>query len=192
VVWSALGDALSVRNNDGFDDLDEVIEQARKFPNITGAILDDLFRPEQKDARITPQRMNEMAKRLHQKNLLLWIVYYAALLEIDYSRWLTIPDVITFWSWNSRELENAETNLNRIIDMTPGKKHYAGCYLYNYGDCFPISDAEMDFQLELYKRFWLAGKIDGVIVCSNNIVGTGLKSPEILRNWLKLNGNITR
>lgn len=192
VVWSALGDASSTRNDAGADDLEEVIDQSRKYHNITGAILDDLFRPAQQDARVTPERMQTMADRLHRANLKLWIVYYASLLSVDYSRWLNIPDVITFWSWTSEDLENAEQNLNKIIAMTPGKQHYAGCYLYNYGDFRPLTDEEMYFQLELYKRLWLEREIDGIIVCSNTLVGTGLKAPEILRSWLKTNGEQTR
>ena len=71
-------------------------------------------------------------------------------------------------------------------------KHYAGCYLYNYGDCCPITDEEMKFQLDLYLRLWLEKKIDGIIVCSNNIVDTGLNSVEIFRAWQQENGSRTR
>ena len=72
----------------------------------------------------------------------------------------------------------------RIIAMTPGKKHFAGCYLYNYGDCCELTDEEMYNQLELYYRFYQENKIDGVVVCSNNIADTGVKSVEIFRKFM--------
>ena len=194
VVWSALGDAASRRNNGGKDDLDEVIRQAEKFPNVTGCILDDLFVKDERSARVSPERMKEMADRLHHavRPLNLWIVYYAGLLDIDYHAWLDAADVISFWSWDSRDLAQAEKNLLRIIDMTPGKQHYAGCYLYNYGDCREITDAEMDFQLDLYLRFWKEKKIDGIIVCSNTIADTGVHAVDIFRQWNTEHGNELR
>ena len=42
VVWSAIGDSGSKRN-DRQTDLGEVLRQASLFPNITGAVLDDFF-----------------------------------------------------------------------------------------------------------------------------------------------------
>ena len=194
VVWSALGDSTSLRNNSGQDDLDEVIRQAEKFPNITGCVLDDLFVQSERNARVSPERMRAMADRLHHaaRPLSLWVVYYASLLGIDYSAWLEAADVITFWSWNSRELAQAENNLLRIIGMTPGKQHYAGCYLYNYGDCREITDSEMEFQLDLYLKFWKQKKIDGIIVCANTIADTGVHAVDLFRQWNADHGNDLR
>ena len=88
----------------------------------------------------------------------------------------------------SNELAEAEKNLNRIIAMTPGKEHYAGCYLFNYGDSRPMTLDEMKFQMDLYYKFLKEKKIQGVIVCSNNIADTGLEAPEYLRQWLAEHG----
>lgn len=195
VVWSVLGDKSSARNDSGADDLDEVLRQAEKFPNVTGGMLDDFFRPETKDARITLPRLKEIAAKLHSapRPLELWLVYYAALFEAaDYSAYLDLVDVISFWSWDSRELAMAEQNLERIIAMTPGKKHFAGCYLYNFGDCCELTEKEMLFQLELYRKLWHERKLDGIIVCSNTIADTGVKAVEIYRSWLAQHGQETR
>ena len=194
VVWSALGDKGSVRNDNGADDLDEVLRQAEKFPNVTGAILDDLFRAETKDARVTVERMKEMRRKRHAaaRPLELWVVYYSSLFGIDYSAWLDSADVISFWSWTSEDLFQAEKNLDAFIGMTPEKKHYAGCYLYNFGDLRPMTREEMEFQLALYLRFWKEKKIDGMIVCSNTVADVGLEAVEIFRKWAVLHGGETR
>ena len=191
VIWSVLGDASSKRNDESGDDLAEVLRQAEKYPNIVGGVLDDLFRPAKKDARLTPEVLHKIAEKLHNapRRLSLWLVYYAALFDIDYTPWLEAVDGITFWSWNSEQLAQAEKNLNRIIEMTPGKEHYAGCYLYNYGDICPLTSDEMQFQLDLYYRFLREGRIKGVIVCSNTIADTGLEAPEMFRRWMLEHGN---
>ena len=61
-------------------------------------------------------------------------------------------------------------------------------YLFNYGDSCPMTLDEMKFQMELYYKFLKEKKIQGVIVCSNNIVDTGLEAPEYLRQWLAEHG----
>ena len=65
VVWSVMGDGSSKRNDDGMDDAEEVLRQASRFPNVSGGILDDFFRPETGDARMTPVRLREIADRFH-------------------------------------------------------------------------------------------------------------------------------
>jgi hypothetical protein len=191
LVWSVLGDVSSKRNDDAGDDLAEVLRQAELFPNVTGAVLDDFFRPGTRDARLTVHELRTMASQLRNapRPLTLWLVYYAALFEIDYSDYLEAVDGITFWSWTSEELARAEENINRLIAMTPGKEHYAGCYLYNYGESLPMTVEEMAFQTELYYTFLREKKIDGIIVCSNNIVDTGLEAVEYLRQWLQNHGD---
>ena len=138
--------------------------------------------------------MQEMVDKLHSlpRSQELWIVFYAALLDIDYSKYLAIPDAVSFWSWTSEDLKNAEKNLEKIIALSPGKKHYAGCYLYNYGDCRELTDDEMNFQLDLYLKLWREKKIDGIIVCSNNIVDVGINAPEIFRKWVIEHGSECR
>jgi hypothetical protein len=194
VVWSVMGDTSSSRNNDGADDLEEVLRQAEKYPNVTGGVLDDFFRGETGDARMTLERLKFVADQLHSapRPLELWLVYYAALFEHDYSKYLELVDNVTFWSWDSAQLAKAAENLDRIIAMTPGKRHYAGCYLYNYGDCCEMTDEEMQFQLDLYYKLWREKKIDGIIVCSNTVADTGIKAVEIYRNWLDQYGDSVR
>ena len=176
------------------DDLEDVLLQAEKYPNVIGGILDDFFRPATGDARMPLERLAEIAGRLHgaRRPLELWLVYYDALLAIDYSKYLKLVDTVSFWSWDSKALAEAESNLAKIIDLTPEKKHYAGCYLYNYGDCREMSDQEMKFQLDLYLRLWRAKKIDGIIACASTIADTGVHAVEIFRQWNETHGDECR
>ncbi len=190
VVWSIVGDGSSTRNDNGGNDLEEVLRQAAKFPYVTGGILDDFFRPQTKDARMSVEELAAVAARLHAapRPLSLWVVYYAMLFDVDYSPWLELVDVITFWSWTSQQLAAAETNLNRIVEMTPGKKHYAGCYLFNYGENKETTAEEMQTQLDLYLKLLRGGTIDGVVVCSNTVADSGVAAVEVFRSWMREHG----
>lgn len=187
LVWSIIGDSSSHRNDDGGSDLDEVLRMAAKYPNVIGGVMDDFFRPRTHDARMTPTELRQTAERLHAapRPLSLWLVYYAALFEQDYAAWLDSADVITFWNWNSRELANAAANLDRIIALTPGKRHFAGCYLYNFGDCRPLTAAEMNGQLAVYYDYLRSGRIEGVIVCANTVADVPLEAVDCFRAWFR-------
>ena len=193
VVWSVMGDCSSKRNDDG-DDSGEVLRQAALFSNVTGGVMDDFFRPLKKDARLSLEQVKAIAEKFHNapRPLELWLVYYAALLEIDYQEYLDAVDVITFWSWDSKELAAAEKNLAEIISRTPGKKHYAGCYLYNYGDDRELTGEEMAKQLDLYLKLWKVGQIEGIIVCSNTVADLGFEAVDVYLDFMKKYGDTIR
>ena len=193
VVWSITGDASSNRNDD-FDDCDEVLRQAELFPNVTGGVLDDFFRPGSGSARFSVEKMSAIADKLHKalRPLELWLVYYAKLLDIDYQNYIDAADVVTFWSWDSRQLAASEDNIEEVISRTSGKKHYAGCYLYNYGDDRELTRNELETQLKLYLKLWQERKIDGVIVCSNTVDDLGFAAVDVYFDFMKRYGNTTR
>jgi len=168
-----------------------VLRQAQKYPNVTGGVLDDFFREASKDARMSVERLKEIRDRLHNapRPLKLWMVYYAALLKIDYSAYLDLADVVSFWFWNSAQLANAKESLARFVHVAPRKERFAGCYIYNYGDVRPITLEEMEFQLTLYRTLIRNGDLHGVIVCSNTVVDIGLEAPEYLKRFLEKYGD---
>lgn len=191
VVWSLVGDASSLRNNSGGDDLEEVLRQAERFPNVVGGIVDDFFRLEQGDARMSPEAFAEVARRLHEapRPLELWLVYYSNLFEVDYSAWLKSVDVITFWTWKAEQLPQAEANIRRMAELAPGKRILAGCYLYDYGTCRPMPADKMQFQLDMVCRLLKEGLLQGMVVCSNTLADCGLDAAEIFRKWLEEHGD---
>lgn len=69
VAWSAIGDTGSTRNDFERSDLEEILRQAEKYPNIAGAILDDFFtNPGNnggKSARFSLQDVEKMCDELH-------------------------------------------------------------------------------------------------------------------------------
>ena len=67
---------------------------------------------------------------------------------------------------------------------TPGKRRLAGCYMWNYGEGKPLSNKEMQDQLDCYYRHIKNGDIEGIVLCSNCIADIGLEGVDITRRWL--------
>jgi hypothetical protein len=186
LVWSVIGDGSSTRNNDGATDLEEVIRQASLFTNVCGGILDDFF-VDNGSPRLSLDQLRETRRRLNEsppRPLDLWVVYYARQLAQDYRSYLDACDVITLWTWRGADLSNIDASLTRLCRITPRKRRLAGCYLWNYGECRPMTVAQMEFQCGKYLQWIARGDLDGIIFCSNTLGDIGLESAEWLRTWI--------
>ncbi len=190
VVWSIIGDNGSNRNDTGGSDLEAVIALSKKFNNLVGGIMDDFFSPKRM-AVYTPEVIGQYTKALHEAGLKLWTVYYEHQLEMDLSAWLEQCDVISFWTWRAEDLSKLEENLAKLEgQLTKGQKIYAGCYMYDYGDCKEMPADTMRYQLEVYKKWLQEGRIEGIVICSNCIADIGLEAVDVTRKWIAENCEI--
>ncbi len=193
VVWSAVGAGGVTRNSDDRSDLDEVLRQADRFPNVTGAILDDFFASVEgfgrggKLARHSIASITTMRDRLHafpRRRLDLWMVWYTYQLGFPVAEYIALCDVITLWTWKGSDLAALDDHLRRFAELTPGKRRLAGCYLWNYGEQKPLTLDQMKHQLDRYLHWMRQGVLEGIIFCSNCIADIGLETVEHTRRWI--------
>jgi hypothetical protein len=191
VVWSIVGDGSSTRNDGGATDLEEVIGQAALYPNVCGGIFDDFF-VDGASPRVSLDQLKETRRRLHdsrRRKLDLWVVYYARQLDHDYCAYLDECDVVTLWTWKGADLPRIDANLDRLCEMTPGKRRLGGCYLWNYGEQKPMEAAQVETLCSRYREWIRRGDLDGVIFCSNTLADIGLESADWLRTWAREAGD---
>ncbi|MBT7161912.1 MAG: hypothetical protein HN904_03990 [Victivallales bacterium] len=186
VVWSAVGSGGSKSNDDGWGDLDEVLRQARSHPNVIGAVLDD-FLSERRRAIFPPERVREMRQRLRTeagRPLDLWVVLYEHELDQPVQPFLDECDGITFWVWRSENLAKLEQYHSQVREMTPGKRHLMGVYLFDYGNDCPMPLDRLQRQCELGLKWLHEGTLDGMIFCSNCCADLGFDTVTWLRQWI--------
>ncbi len=187
VAWSIIGDNGSLRNDNGGDDVDPVLDLAKKYPNLVAGVMDDFFSEKRKSV-YTPDVLKGFADRLHGANLDLWCVIYEFQIKEENIPWLHTCDVVTQWNWVGSNMVNLEADFEKLRGMLrPGQKLFHGCYLWSYGDSRAYTDEEMINQLNLYKKWVEEDKIDGIILCSNCVADIGLKSVDIFLDWMKEN-----
>ena len=192
VVWSVIGAGGVARNEDNCGDLDEVLRIAALHPNVIGAVMDDFFHNPRRLVIFTPEKLRGIRERLHkelERKLEFWTVYYDREMHLDVAPLLAEFDVITFWTWYGENLDSLGENLSRIQSAHPGKRLMAGCYMWDYGNARPLGKERMLHQLEVCREWMLAGKLDGVILCSNCIADIGLEEVELARQWLADHGD---
>jgi hypothetical protein len=198
VVWSAIGaggaNQYSVNDH---SDIDEVLRMAGLYKNVSGAVLDDFFYGKEISGRNigrhSIESIRSMRDKLHnfsKRRLDLWMVWYDYQLDFaGVDEYLSLVDVITFWTWEGKNLSNMDENIRKCLEKTPGKRHLAGCYLWNYGERKPLTTDQMKYQLDHYYNWLRKGYIDGIIFCSNATVpDVGLDTAEYTRKWISDKG----
>ena len=187
VVWSIVGDSSSKRNDESTD-LDEVIGLAEKFPNITGAIMDDFFNSvtDEDIGRYGTEELRGFQEKLHaaKRALDLWVVLYTHQLDIAFEKHVDLCDVITFWTWKSPDLADLERNFATLKERAPDKRIILGCYLWDYGMKAPMPLDRMKMQNELALKWLKAGDIEGIIMLSNCVCDIGLDAVEWTKDWI--------
>jgi hypothetical protein len=198
LVWSAVGSGGIARNSNDLSDIDEVIRQAAMFPNITGAVLDDFFASVEgfdtggAIARHSVKSIAAIKDKLHnfsQRKLDLWLVWYTYQLEYEVAEYIDLCDVITLWFWRESELNQLDELITDFIAKTPGKRRLAGCYMWDYGGKKPLTNEQMQHQLDAYYSWIKKGELEGVVLCSNAIADIGLEAVDLTKKWLEQHGD---
>ena len=94
-------------------------------------------------------------------------------------------DVVTFWTWEARNLTKLESNFEKMERLTPGKQRVLGCYMWNYGEREPMATTTMARQCEKGLEWLRQGRINGMIFLASCICDLELKSVEWTRRWIR-------
>lgn len=186
VAWSILGSGGSDRNNNGGNDIEDVLKIAETHENIIAGVADDFMRPERM-AVYTPEIIASYKERLHngaKRKLDFWTVIYTHEIEENAKPYLDVFDVISMWTWCAKDIVNLDENYKKLKKYTKEKPIMAGCYMWDYGEHKPMPMDLMKKQLDVYYNWYEQGKIAGVILCSNCIADIGLTTVDYTKEWL--------
>jgi len=191
VVWSIVGDSSSTRN-DQTPDLEDVIALAADFPNVTGAMMDDFFhKPNQQGAvaRYSAHQVAGFRQRLRAapRPLDLWVVLYAHDLGLPICDHLGQADIVSFWTWKSKDLGDLPDNFARADPPAGGSplaRKVLGCYMWDYGASQPMPAERMAYQSQTGLQWLKEGRIEGMIFLASCICDLGLEAVEWARRWI--------
>jgi hypothetical protein len=186
VVWSVVGAGGVVSRYD----LESIRELAEKYPNIVGVQMDDFFRDTLDGGLVgslTPQELDYVQRRLalEGRKLSLWVTLYQQGLQHDLSAYLSKVDVVTFWTWQAKDLVGLEENFAQAERAAPKARKVLGCYMWDYGDHKPMPVPLMQKQYQLGLEWLRHGRIDGIIFLASCICDLNLDAVEWTRNWIR-------
>ena len=183
VVWSIVGDAGSTRN-DSESDLEAVLDLAKRYPNLVGGMMDDIFHGGK--PRWFVEAIGEFRRRLHAaaRPLDLWVVLYHKELDLPVHEYLDACDVVSLWSMKDEELARLVPTFWRFVELTPEKRRVMGVYMWNYGARKPMAIDVIRRQCELSLGWLKQGRLHGIIFLASCICDLELEAVEWVRNWI--------
>jgi hypothetical protein len=197
VIWSIVGSGGQVEGNE----LPWVLELAEGFPNIEGVFMDDFLVRDKNDPNMrrgaySPAELADLKRQLVAKDrrLEMWVTLYTHSLDpthpsyhktdIPLADYLKEFDVISFWTWDSKDLRDLEQNLGRLEMVLPRARIALGCYLWDFPNQQPVPLSLMKHQIELGLKWLLEGRISEMVFLSNNVMDLGLEVVEWTREWI--------
>lgn len=185
IKWSVLGDASTPLPEERLGYTDAVIDAARIYDNITGGVVDDFFSPKRME-RFTPEVLMEIKQALNARGLDFWCVLYDLNLHMDLEKYIKCFDGISFWIWESKNIVNVESYLEKVFALAGDKPVMGGIYLWDFSgnaEC-GMESGLFEKQLKHYFELLLVRKLEGVIICSGTIGDADLETNRILKKYI--------
>ncbi len=192
VLWGCSGSSgFRAGNEEKF-----VLELADKYPNLVGVYLDDISlavrHSEDKESAMTAcvQMLTNIKSTLSaaKRPLYMHVAWYWH--EEPYPGLMDVVDSFSFWTWNSDDLPKLPERFERIEGTFRDKKVLIGIYMYDFYNRRPVSDEMMELQCNYALSLLKQGRIDGIYIEANSVMGVGLPSEKWLRRWLEEVKNI--
>ena len=196
LVWTIIPSGGVRRNEDAFFDMEEIIRQIRKYPNVKGIFCDDfqyyrrtLYSPEKLGV------LKETVLNAAPRPVDMWLVVYAADIFterivphhiLDYTH---LADTLSFWTWHPFHLKVLRENLEFLRSKVPGKKINLGIYLWDFSAGAPLTGEAMTYQLDMARELLLSGMVSGLTICASCIMGLGIEAENIFARWLEKHGD---
>ena len=158
-----------------------------QFPNVTGAMCDDLSTGFRKV--LLPEKFERCFKALKKHNpaLKMYSVVYAHELDTkDFSHVLPYLDVVNLWFWNKDEILEYDEKVQLCQEKFPGKPIIQGIFLHEYGRSDVGTPPELLlYQLEKSREYLTKGVLEGVILLGDREIKKWPKSAQAVRDYLK-------
>lgn len=169
------------------ENAEQLSKLSLRFPNIVGAMCDDVTTNYQKV--VLPEAFELRAKALkkYNKALKMYGVVYVHELDVkDFSYILPYMDVINLWFWHKDEILEYDEKIELCRKKFPGKPIIQGIFLHEYGRSDAGNLPELlVYQLKKSREYLTKGVLEGVILLGDREIKKWPKSAEAVRNYLK-------
>ncbi|NUQ66313.1 MAG: hypothetical protein HUU20_27950 [Pirellulales bacterium] len=160
-----------------------------EYPNVTGAIDDDLY-GKIKTEHITPDQYSTVRRSLQLANpkLKLWgVVYSHELKQEHWAGFTELLDVITLWVWASKDLVNLQQYVEQCREIFPGKPINVGCYLRDYTLRAGVPMDLLKLQWEFVRKAVADGAIQGYSILAGCLIEMHPEQATWVRDFIRAN-----
>jgi len=165
----------------------QVIELAKRTPNLVGVYMDDFFHDHGSSAALTLDELRTSRQQLAAlgRNPEIWVTLYTRQLDLPIADYLRLIDVVTLWTSRPEDLVNLESNLKRLKQLAPNSKAALGCYFVDYRTKSSVPVAAMKRQCEAGLKWLREGRIEAMVFLGNTVEDLGFEAVEWTREWIR-------
>ncbi len=166
-----------------------IAQMAEKFPNLTGAVHDDMLGLVQRD-KIAPEQYAGIYEALKSSNpqLKLWSVVYSH--ELDSDLWAGLEpfmDVISLWVWEAQNLPHLDEYIDHCREIFPDKPLHIGCYIRDYPTGAAVPMDLLKGQWECLLRHVEDGTVDGYSILGAVLIDVHQEQVNWVRDFIAAN-----
>ena len=182
IYSKAYGDPQTVRR-----EAEKVAELSLRYPNVTGAFDDDVMGL-MKRHNMTAGQFGDVhrAMRMINPKLKLWtVVYTHELGEADFWRSLSpFIDVVNLWIWESKNLKDLPSQVNRCRELFPEKPIVMGIYLRDYQTATPVPIKHLKSQIQMVADGVDRGELAGYSILGTILIQGQREQADLLRDFI--------
>jgi len=183
--------------------VEQIIEEAKEFPNITTAVFDDFI--QQNDMRlkdgeppIAIEDLKKVRERLHNNDvraLDMWMVLYTKEFGLDeekdreFKNYCDLFDGIIMWTWEEKDVCLIPEKYEHFKKLTPDIRRMFGCYLWNFGEQKQATPEAVIWQLDFYREKIMAGEAEGVVFHTNTMADLDYPAYDAAVKWMEEHGD---
>ena len=177
--------------------VNEYLERAKDFPNITCAVFDD-YKSCDKHKNVTLEHFQSIHDRFHNNEIRrmdTWMVLYTWEFgnseeeDKDFMQYIKPFDGVMMWTKKDHEILEIPKKFEIFKKMTPNNKRMFGCYLWNFGESREADPDLVKWQLDFYREKMLSGEVEGICLHTNTMADLDLKAYDVAVAWMKEHGD---
>jgi len=182
--------------------IDQIIEDAKEFPNISCIVVDDFKSPlkdgEPRYKHFPLSMLEEMNKKLHNndvRRLDSWMVLYTCQFGInededrEFQPYMDEYDGVIMWTWKESDVPLIPEKFELFKKYTPTTRRMVGCYLYNFGEQKQATGDAVKWQLDYYRELLLNKEIEGVVLHTNTMADLDYEAYDVAVKWMNEHGD---
>ncbi len=168
------------------DNAERLSRLSLQFPNIVGAMCDDVTVGSQDVVDPVPFEKRYAALKKHNFRMKMYGVIYAHELYKDFTRILPYLDVVNLWLWDKDHILQYDEFVTLCQQKFPGKPVISGIFLHEYG----ITDAGnsprlLEYQLDRAREYMSRNIVEGVILLGDREIKKWPSVAESVHRYLK-------
>lgn len=182
--------------------IDEIIEEAKDFDNISCVVWDD-FKSAYEDGiprykKVPLESFKEINNRFRNnevRSLDSWMVLYTYQFGLDkeedeeFQAYIEASDGIIMWTWEEKDVPLIPEKFEIFKTLTPDTRRMVGCYLYNFGEAKQATGEAVKWQLDYYRELLLKGEIEGVVLHTNTMADLDYEAYDVAVRWMEEHGD---